>query len=312
MKEENEIEDETLGRWLAGELNETEKEEFEKSEAFQSYQAIAHFTEDLELEPFKTELSYEQLKEKLNGKSNETKVVKMPVWKRLAAAASIAVILGLGLTYFLQGFGDYPTTVLTAQGETKSLTLPDQSEVMLNISSKIEYDEDNWEDERAVHLSGEAYFKVSKGNRFVVNTEHGTVEVLGTEFNIRNRQQQTEVICYEGKVRVTDLKGQSTVLVPTDAARLIDGELETNWSPSVNEKADWQNGVSSFHEVPMSNVIEELENQYQLQVQMDSEHNNRNYVGAFPHDNLEDALDLICNPMQLKYTIQNDSLIVIK
>ncbi len=313
MNIENEIGDEELGRWLAGELSGSELEEFEKSDAYKTYMAIAEYTTDLSFEGAETTLSYESLKQRIDNKSNETPVVKIRPWGQLAVAASLILIVGLSIAYFFNaGIGSDPTTIFTAQGETKSLILPCKSEVQLNISSSIEYDSTSWKDNRTIEMSGEAYFKVNQGSRFTVNTEHGTIEVLGTEFNIRNRRDLTEIICFEGKVKVTDLKGKSKILMPSEATRLINGELEENWTPAFVEESDWQNGVSSFHESPLNTVIEELENQYKVSVQTEADLEGRIYVGAFPHDNLQQALTLICEPMQLEFTIKSDTLIVIQ
>ncbi|MFT5821284.1 MAG: transmembrane sensor [Crocinitomix sp.] len=303
-RSENDIEDETLGRWLAGDLTPEELEAFEKSDAYATYKSIANYSAQLEAPEYNTEAEYERLQNKLN-----TPVIKMNRTKFFGIIAGVAALLIIGLFFLIP---ESNVKYATVQGETEAIFLPDSSQINLNVSSSIEYNKSDWEDERTINLEGEGYFKVTKGNRFTVITNHGTVEVLGTEFNIRNRNSITEIVCYEGKVNVKDLHGTQKILSIGDVARIENGTLENDWSPTVTENAEWINGFSSFHDVPFENVIKELENQYKLTVDCKVDISNRTYVGAFPHDNLEQALRLIFEPMQLAYKATNNELILVE
>jgi ferric-dicitrate binding protein FerR (iron transport regulator) len=72
--------------------------------------------------------------------------------------------------------------------------LPDNSTVILNANSSLRYQE-NWEAEllREVWVDGEAFFSVvhtHNHQRFRVNvTDDLKVEVLGTEFNVKDRRK---------------------------------------------------------------------------------------------------------------------------
>lgn len=83
----------------------------------------------------------------------------------------------------------------------ESIDLPDGSFVLLNKNSSIGYEKSF--DERKVTLNGEAFFSVEKGtNPFVVVTEHGDVQVLGTEFNVKSDKENLEVEVEEGHVQM--------------------------------------------------------------------------------------------------------------
>lgn len=310
MAEEKDISDELLGRWLAGELTEEERIEFEQSEAYRSYQVIAEYSEQLEVGSFDTDAAYERLKEKRNAPP-KAKIIGMPRSRFLAVAASILVLIGIGSLFLIGDAAVENTTISVADGERKEVKLPDNSTVALNANSSIIFNKGSWKKERNVELKGEALFTVKKGIRFRVTTQHGTVEVLGTQFNVLDRNDRTEVICYTGKVRVTDSKGASTILTKGMAARMNKGILANNWEPEINEKPDWQLGYSTFEEVPLQDVLEELEAQYAIKIQVKADINGRTYHGAFPHDNLDQALALIFGPMQLKYTKESGTIVVI-
>lgn len=310
MNSDKEIEDETLGRWLNGELSDSELEAFKATESYLSYKAISDISDTIESFDYDTSGEYQKLKTSIDTK--KPKVVKMSFYAKLAVAAGIALVIGIG-AYFVSGSSELESTsisVATAKGDTKQVVLKDKSELTLNISSSIEYDESQWDKERRIKMTGEVYFKVSKGKPFIVNTNHGNIEVLGTQFNIRNRQNTTEIVCYKGKVRVSDLTGNETILTKGMATRIIDGSIENDWLPEISKDAEWKNGSSSFHKVQFKNVIEELENQYKIEIDCKADISARWYVGAFPHDNLEQALKLVFDPMDLTYTIKDDRVIV--
>jgi transmembrane sensor len=95
----------------------------------------------------------------------------------------------------------------TAYGETKTISLPDSSTVILNSNSTLRFTE-NWQsnDTRELWLDGEAYFSVlHKVNHqpFRVYTEEGmSVEVLGTTFNVYHRTDETKVVLNTGKIKL--------------------------------------------------------------------------------------------------------------
>ena len=114
----------------------------------------------------------------------------------------------------------------------------------------------------------------------------------------------------QGKVKVTDLHGGSVILKVGNVARINNGHLDEDWTPSVSESAEWKNGSSYFHDSPFEDVLQELENQYSLKVIRSQDYGQRNYTGAFPHDNLLEALPLIFDPLGLTFSIENDTTII--
>ncbi len=310
MKSDNEIEDEQLARWLAGELSGPELEKFKSTDAYLDYKSIADISDKIKAFEYDTPEEYKKLKSKIDEK--KTKVIKMPRRTKIAIAASMALLIGI-TGFFMLGreqIDSNSISVATGKGNTKTIVLKDKSEILLNIASAIEYDTTNWQEKREIKMSGEVYFKVSKGKPFIVTTNHGTIEVLGTQFNIRNRQKTTEIICYEGKVRVTDLGGNIKTLTKGMAIRMIDGDLDKKWTPQISDDAAWKNGSSSFHMIQLENVIEELENQFKLEIDCQADISERLYVGEFLHDNLDQALKLVFNPMELSYTIKDNKVTV--
>lgn len=107
------------------------------------------------------------------------------------------------------------------------LVLPDGSRVELNSGSDFVFPSVFSEKERLVHVCGEGYFSVTKdaSRPFTVSAEGMKVRVLGTEFNMKSRDNLAEVTLVRGKVSVTGGEGESCILSPSEQVRLENGAL---------------------------------------------------------------------------------------
>jgi hypothetical protein len=142
----------------------------------------------------------------------------------------------------------------TNPGEQQKITLPDGSLVYLNERSTLAYT-DNWSKgaDREVQLQGEAYFQVEKkvysGEKvkFMVVTRDVTVEVVGTEFNVNDRQQGTRVFLNEGRVRLS-LKnlGEIINMLPGDLVQYdaATGQVD-NRRPQQRNMISWLEGFEA-------------------------------------------------------------------
>src|SRR5690606_4696634 len=98
--------------------------------------------------------------------------------------------------------GSGVVSIATKNGEIRQVQLPDGSTVTLNAASTIEYNSLTWFLRRKISLNGEAFFKVLKGPSFSVGAGKASVEVLGTSFNVKQRNDIVSVACFTGKVTV--------------------------------------------------------------------------------------------------------------
>ena len=184
-------------------------------------------------------------------------------------------------------------------GEQRTIALLDGSEVRLNSNSELSYNEDNWEQERTLTLKGEAYFKVETGSTFTVQTDNGTVTVLGTEFNVSSVNDYFQVVCYEGKVKVTNADGDH-ILLPTDNIRKINGNTVETWETKRLEPT-WIHGESTFRSVPVKYVISALEDQYNIDFDTQDIDDTIIFTGSFVHNNLNVALKTVFDALQITY-----------
>ncbi|WP_339685774.1 FecR family protein [uncultured Nonlabens sp.] len=289
-----------LKKWLNNDLSESEAMAFQAMEGSELYKEIIEEAQRFNGTTQEKVDDFELLKSKLKDKE------KKPVrWMNVAARIAAVFILGIGIFTYLDR--DQINNFATISGQKQSITLPDNSIVTLNESSELLYKASQWEDKRILNLKGEAYFDVEKGKRFDVITDEGTVSVLGTEFNVLSREGVFKVSCYEGLVQVA--YNSSLVQVPAGTEFTL-GSGNLLKSDVLLSQPTWLNNMSVFENAAFKNVILELENQYQVKIQFPKD-TNRIFTGAFEHDDLENALRSITQPLDMTYIILNDKEIMI-
>lgn len=286
-----------LAKWLNEELTEEERKQFEQSEEFASYQKLITASGKLTAPDFDVEKALADLQQR-KGSAGGKLIQLNPLRRFMRIAAAIAAIAVLSL-YYYNGLDE---SVQTGFAERSEVVLPDNSEVILNAGSEITYSEKDWDKERSLTLDGEAFFKVAKGKKFQVTTEAGTVTVLGTQFNVENRNGYFEVTCFEGLVSV-GYKGEETKLAAGESFLAIRGNIVSADRPSTNVPS-WILDESSFKSTPLSYVLSELERQYNIRVTTENVNLDQLYTGTFSNTNLNLALESISAPSNLEYTIE--------
>ncbi len=123
----------------------------------------------------------------------------IPIQPRLAYAFALMIIA------LLAGPKIYDLvthiTVSAERGSKIEINLTDGTSVRLNSESSLKYKRNFNSESRIVNLSGEGYFQVVKGDYpFTVNSQYGTVTVLGTKFNVLARNENVEVVVNEGVI----------------------------------------------------------------------------------------------------------------
>jgi ferric-dicitrate binding protein FerR (iron transport regulator) len=291
--------------WINGELSDQEIQDLKKSEDLLVIEKIMHYSSQLEAPSIDAEEALIHLKQRSFNKK-ESKVVTMNYKNLFKIAAAIALLFSS--SYFL--FFNSNTTFETTIAQTQSFQLPDESEVTLNATSKITFDKDKWQDDRSLKLEGEAYFQVEKGQTFSVNTKDGIVQVLGTHFNVKQRVNYYEVMCYEGLVSVT-YKNKTVKLPPGKTFRVVNDKIES--AEDFNAQIpSWLQNESNFDRIPLSQVIAELERHYDIKIKTEGIDTTKLFTGTFTNDNQKVALEAVTIPLQLSYRVEGKNIILYK
>ena len=297
MKNEKEI-----LKWLNNGLSSKEIEDLKQSEGFETLEKIAHYASQLETPKVDAPVALEAFK--LRNKTKKEIKFRTLNFKTFYKVAAVMAIL-LTSSYFL--FFNNTTSFETQIAQTKTFNLPDNSEVVLNAASKITFNEKKWKEKRDLSLQGEAYFKVQKGQTFSVNTADGIVQVLGTHFNVKQRDNYFEVHCYEGLVSVT-YKNETVKLPPGKTFRVINDIIE-NVEDFNAQNPSWIQQESSFNQIPLNQVIAELERQYNIKIKVKDVDTSKLFTGSFTHTDKEIALQAVTIPLQLSYSTEGKNII---
>ena len=302
---ENDYKHETFfAKWLNGELTEEELRTFEDSPEYEDFQKIRAGMHKLKSKPWNKKAVLKQIKQR---PKQEAKVWRLSI-RIYAVAASIAITIG---AFFL--FQNSITTYSTDFGQQLSVGLPDGSKIQLNAVSEVRYTKSNWENDRYVQLKGEAFFEVEKGNTFTVFTENGGIEVLGTSFNVDSRKDFLKVFCHTGKVRVFNIKKHiSEEISPNQMVIFRDGEIKKRDSFEMKMRPDWVNGISSFKETNLIEVISALERQYGIQFETELDLKDEIFTGSFVHDDRTTALKMVFESMNISYNNLQGNRFILK
>jgi ferric-dicitrate binding protein FerR (iron transport regulator) len=255
--------------------------------------------------------AWQALFDRINQNNDQGKVRVMGyLLTRLAVAASFLVVLSFSTWVYLYRMGN--EVIYLGRGEHATLLLPDSSKVTLNADSKLTYNKNRWFLERKVVLEGEALFEVTKGNRFSVISAGAKTTVLGTVFNVYNRNGLVRVTCYEGRVKVETAKSKSkTLLTKGMEAKTMGYALEVKKEMKENSapKPSWTQDEFYFNNEPLTTVIEELERQFDVDIFLDTD-TMRFYSGYFKRKDIEQALDLVCIPLDLNWRYSGELIVI--
>ncbi len=293
-----------LSQWIEGNLSDAELKKKVSEEDFLAYKELKKGIDIYSKLAQPLEPSFEKIQQKIKAQSNKTKVKKLNIKWIASIAATLLFFVGF---YALLG----RDSVLSKSdfGEQKNIALLDGSEVILNAKSAINYSKKTWKKKRDVYLNGEAFFKVKKGSKFTVKTKNGNITVLGTQFNVKSVDDYFEVVCYEGKVQVTNDK-KTYILLPTESIRKIK-ENQIEKLSYKTKKPTWLFGESTYRSVPLKYVIDGLEKQYNIQIDSKKIDENVIYTGSFTHKNIEMALKTVFETMRIKYKKTASNIIVL-
>jgi ferric-dicitrate binding protein FerR (iron transport regulator) len=291
-----------LAKWLNDELSGEELRAFMNTPEFQTYQRIVRTASEFNAPDFDVEQALSEVRQA--RQKPKGRVIRLTSYQHLWKVAAALIIL-LGISFFYINSMDQ--AVQTDYAQRTEVFLPDASEVILNAGSELSFSEKKWDSERHVNLRGEAYFKVAKGQTFTVETSAGTVTVLGTQFNVLQRDGIFIVSCYEGLVRV-EHQGTAHELPAGTGYRMVNSDMKV--FEVLATRPSWTVDESTFLSMPLSFVLEEFQRQYDMEVDIRGVDTRELFTGTFSNTNLELALQSISAPLQLGYSLEGNKVLI--
>ncbi len=205
--------------------------------------------------------------------------------------------------------------VVTRKGERVSVHLGDGSIVFLNAGSRLRFPAKFDGGVRNVELEGEGFFAVQgdPAHPFRVQTGSAVTEVRGTEFNVRFRGKEVEVVVAKGAVQVFDQRRNVRIGLLRGQASVYSDS--TGFSPphrvDVRRILAWRENKLSFDRTPLSEVFSEIELFYDVRVIVNHDGLlHRTLTGYFASDSLDGVLSTIALAMDVRISRSGQTVTV--
>lgn len=157
-------------------------------------------------------------------------------------------------------------------GMTYRLALSDGTNAWLNAGTELIYPVHFGSGERRVQLRGEAYFEVkpsSAENRFMIETDRGTVVVLGTSLNVSSYTNEklwhltlvsgaAQLICSDASQKVMRLRPSQQLRIEGNSLEPLLLDVDTRLYTS------WINDILVFENTSLREIAAKLERWYDL------------------------------------------------
>lgn len=147
------------------------------------------------------------------------------------------------------------------------IRLDDGTKVWVNAESKLRYPVHFLGDERHVKIQGEAYFEVTPDHRpFIVETELGQIQVLGTVFAVKAYPESKEVLTtlVKGSVRFSGT--QSVKLQPGEQAVASTSGMILKRQVRIDEYIGWKESIYVFRQKRLEEIMVDLARWYNVSI----------------------------------------------
>jgi ferric-dicitrate binding protein FerR (iron transport regulator) len=266
--------------------------------------------------------SWNDLSERLNLEGSESHLFlnkerastrRRVIFNYSLAAAAVLVFF---VAYFTVLRQDPWKTEITQHGERLELTLADQSVVTMNAGSTIRYPEVFSDSIRLVYLNGQAFFDIShKTKPFIVQTANAHIRVLGTRFDVYARNQRTEVIVQQGKVRLSSIEEslRNTVILERDQMGILnkDKSAEITREENADFLIGWLHNRFVFYKTPLGEALAEMQRRHGVEIHLADEILERQTMsGSFEDTSVVATLEAFCLALNLNLSKQDDRFVI--
>ena len=205
--------------------------------------------------------------------------------------------------------------LITPRGGEYAVVLADGTKVWGNAESELRYPVQFSGTERKVYLKGEAYFAVTKQvtKPFIVCLDQAEITVLGTEFNVRNYENEAiATTLVKGSVSVTDNSNISECrLRPGQQAVLEKGGITVREVEPIHFVA-WKDGFFVYQDKKLDDILNELARWYDVNIffENSSVREERFSVDMPRHESFEEVLRLIEQTRSIQIEIEGNNVFV--
>lgn len=245
--------------------------------------------------------------------AKQAKIITEFPWKKvMTIAASVLLIVS---AYYL--FNRPVETVwheTLASNANKQIRLSDGTVITLRKGGKLLLPE-NFGNSRQVKLEGEAYFKIKHDGQhpFLVTTPRSIIQDIGTAFLVQSSDSIEQVTVLEGEVSFAskEKKEPGLRLQAGESAVLEKEKLQRRIVETAN-LLSWKTHTLLFNNTPLSQVANDLERYYSIEVQLPDDLSLVQITAQFKNQPLEQVLKELHLFTNLEFRMNDRSLIISK
>lgn len=227
--------DELLVKYMLGEADNSETtfvQEWVKKDAanqkyFEDFKQIWEKSKSIQAQYTVNEnAAWERFQKRISTTETPSGKVSRMWWLRMVAI--LVLFLGVGTLAYIFLLNTNERVNVESFASVVNRELPDGSQVTLNKNSSISFPEKFRGDKREVELKGEAFFDVesNKEKPFIIHVDGAKIRVVGTSFNVKTFNGNTEVIVESGIVqvekdgKVVELRASESILIKKDGPQM--------------------------------------------------------------------------------------------
>ena len=258
------------------------------------------------------EAAWMRFRERIRESGNGSATIRRIPWLRIAA---IFLLVAAGSIVLYLSQQNQEIRLITARTASTVLkdTLPDGSVITLNKNTALSYPEKFTKESRKVQLKGEAFFEVKpdKKKPFIIEVNDVTVKVVGTSFNIRNHNGETEVIVETGVVQVTR-NGKTVELRPKEKVHIEKGDTVLQKAKETEKLYNYYRSHEFVCDgTPLWKLVEILNEAYgQNIVIKGKELRSMRITTTFSNESLDHILEIIRITFNIHYTKSDDRILL--
>ena len=259
--------------------------------------------------------AWERFQNKIAGQHEPSKILR-PRFSWIKIAASFILIAGFGIAFMLINKNTEPKEMVAQTGQNVLIdTLSDGSVITLNKRSTITYPSKFKGSTRAIALKGEAFFNVApdKKKPFIISVNDVEVTVVGTSFNIKSENGNTEVVVETGVVHVT--RSGKTVELNAGEKVVMHANDSIASKEAVDEKLYNYYRTKEFvcDETPLWKLVQVLNEAYDAKIIIGrKELNDKRITTIFYNESLEKILEVIHLTFDITVIKKEDGQIILQ
>lgn len=207
--------------------------------------------------------------------------------------------------------------IVTLDAERAGIELGDGSRVTLNAASKLIIPDRFSRDTREVVLHGQAFFDIKrdKDRPFHIKAGNAVVEVVGTSFDVRYYENESEiqVVVKSGTVELHNSDDAENSLIVNEGYKgtinTENGRLTLEMYQESESYFGWLEGRIVFRNADLKNVFKELERWYDVEITISDEVQDQlqdKFTANLKTRSVTEVMDVIRESMNITYEVLED------